>query len=509
MRQIPSNRNDKPLSQPDQRLHNLVIILTVLATLIRLWGINEHSYWFDEAREVLRSLEQWPDVLFVTDGADPPVYRLLLFPIAQITINEFWLRLPSVLFSSVSVYLSYRWLSGLALPRLGFVTALLMAISSVQIYYAQEVSQYSLTVFLAVLLLIAFEKAGRRGHLRDWTTLTAVTVTAFYSYYGLAWLLPILDLHLAWRIWRQRNRKRVIGFVSFHILIGVSLIVLYYSMLGRHINRFTTNKQLEPLFVQPGLMQSLQNFDNHFLQGFAEFFTIPFNNSPVEWLPVCFAFLIIGGSIYLWLNSETEKYLAIYFWGTLVVMYLARFVGLYPLGGRYSLAILPLFFMLIAAVILSLRRWPPLSYGLALLFISIQIFFWPNLFVEINPWLELPREALRPAVAYLNEQAQMEDVVYVYYGAGPAYEVYQRDSPLPTVYGTWFRNKPLSEKIMEIHQAARLSPRFWLVMSHIHQMEDEELLSGLAEGSPAYTLVDAYEDQNAAVYLLEKVENGP
>lgn len=489
-----------------EKIHWFVIILTGLALTVRLWDIGEHSYWFDEAREVLRALTTWPDVLFITDGADPPSYRLLLFPIAQFTVQEFWLRLPSALFSGASVYLAYRWLARQNLPYVGLVTALLMAVSSVQIYYAQEVSQYSFTVFLALLLLMTFDQAGRRGSLRDWVILTVVAVFSLYSYYGLAWLLPILDLHLMWRLWQQRSRKQYGRFLAAHLVIGLSIVVLYFTMLTIHMDRFSTNKGLEPLFVDPGWLASFQQFDNLFLNGFVTFFTIPFSSLPGRWVPLFFTLLVIFGSIYLCRNDKQTCHLTAYFWGTIFMLYLARFIGVYPIGGRYALAVLPLFFMLLAAAVVGLRRWPVAAYGLGLLLVGLQLFFWPQFAQSLNPWLELPRESLRPTVDYLNEQAEPEDVVYVYYGAGPAYRVYQMDSPLETVYGTWFRQLPMSEKIAEIHEAVGDAPRFWLAMSHIHEAEDEELLQALAESNPEFTIIDQYEAENAAVYLLQRAD---
>ena len=499
----------KTQTETDERngrhTQTIILALMLLAFLVRLWGISEHSFWFDEAREVLRSSTNWPDVLFITDGADPPIYRLLLFPIAQVTTHEFWLRLPSAIFSGAAVYLSYHWLNRLKQPRLAILTALLMAVSSVQIYYAQEVSQYSFTVFLALLLLIVFEQVGRQESVGNWVIFTIIIIVSLYSYYGLAWLLPILDLHLLWRIWQQRSRKQFANFVVAHVFIGLSIVALYSTMLSTHMARFSTNQQIEPLFVTPGVWASIRQFDDLFLDGFVAFFTIPFSSIPGNLVSLFFLLLIVGGSIHLCRKGRQTCVLTAYFWGTVVLMYLARFIGVYPLGGRYALAVLPLFFVLLSAAVDGLRRWPVLSYGLGFALVAIQLFFWPHFAGSINPWLELPRESLRPAVSYLNERADPDDLVYVYYGAGPAYRVYQMDSPLETVYGTWFRTWPLAEKLADVQQAVDSRSRFWLAMSHISAMEDADLLEGLATSEPGYIVIDSYRAENAAVFLLQRV----
>ncbi|HEX6387417.1 MAG TPA: hypothetical protein VF177_22345 [Anaerolineae bacterium] len=77
-----------------------------------------------------------------------------------------------------------------------------------------------------------------------------------------------------------------------------------------------------------------------------------------------------------------------------------------------------------------------------------------------NPWLDLPREELRPVVTYVQQWAQPGDFIYVYYGAVPAYKVYQPDSAYPTHLGQWFRGEPLEEKVGQIQQSVGNAPRF-------------------------------------------------
>ena len=55
------------------------------------------------------------------------------------------------------------------------------------------------------------------------------------------------------------------------------------------------------------------------------------------------------------------------------------------------------------------------------------VFFLPNWPTPVNPWQELPREEMKPIVAYLNQQIMPDDPVYVYYGAVPAYRVYNQN----------------------------------------------------------------------------------
>ena len=182
-------------------------------------------------------------------------------------------------------------------------------------------------------------------------------------------------------------------------------------------------------------------------------------------------------------------------------------LGYYRFGMRYGLPLLPFLLLFIAATIWELaRRWQLGASVVAGLVVATFLAFWPNMRLLPNPWLNLPREELRPVVAYVHQQAQPGDFIYVYYGAVPAYQVYQPELTYPTELGTWFRDWPLVEKISEIRRAVGDAPRFWLVMSHIHPSEDSALIDGLTEATPSYHLVDEYRTKNAATVLLQRDE---
>jgi len=487
------------------QVHRHVILLTLLGLALRLAGLGTHSFWYDEAREILRSMTPWPDILLVSEGADPPALRLLLSPITAITLNELWLRLPAVLFGVAAIYLAYRWLAALGYPRLGLTAAALLAFAPVEVYYSQEVSQYSLSVFLGLLVLIAFEQAARDGRWRDWTLLAVVSLAAFYTYYGLAWLFPALDLDLAWRTWHQRTRRRLVGFAGFHGIIAVGLFLLYRLMLAVQFERFAGDRNLPPRFVETGLAASLRTLDKELFVGFLRFFFTPWSRTVPKVIPVFFGGLLVLGSIALWRRGSAGRRIVYILLAVLLTMYIANGFGIYPFGSRYALFVTPLFFTLIAAFLQWLERWRHAAIIIASIIAVVFIAFSPNIHLLPNPWLQMPREELRPVLQHLHQQIEDGDFIYVYYGAKPAYQVYQPgDDEYPTELGPWFRFWPLEEKLEAVHQAVGERQRFWLVMSHIYRREDQELIDGLEQTTPAYHVIDEFRAQNAAAVLFQR-----
>ncbi|MEM7331904.1 MAG: glycosyltransferase family 39 protein [Chloroflexota bacterium] len=481
------------------REHQIVLGVTVVALLLRLYKLGDHSFWFDEGREILRIQTPWPELLFISDGADPPLFRLIHHPISLLTSSEIWLRMPAVLFSVTAVYLAFVWLNQLKRPRLGLMTAVLLAIAPVQIYYAQEVSQYSMTVALTLLLLITFERAGKHGRLRDWILLTVTCIISIYSYYGLAWLFPVFDLDLAWRTWKKRSRQQAIGFLAFHLWLGASIFVLYNFYLAEQFARVTRNEKVSAVFVNPGLMASLRRLDTQLFSEFATFLTTPFSLGAPDIVTWFFIALFFFGLLAL-SRHQNQAHLSILLVSLFLAIYVAYGYGFYPFGHRYGLLLSPLIFTAVSAGILWLWTWRPAGMISFALVIFIFIAFLPNLPFSPNPWLRLPRENIRPAVQHMNERLAPSDHIFVYYGAVPAYGVYQPTPPVPTTIGSWFRSEPLPDKLAEIETAVGTAPRFWLIMSHLDQNERDELIDGLIDSN--FDLSDRFIETNAEVMLF-------
>lgn len=159
-----------------------VLLVLLLATVVRLIGLDGHDLWFDEALEVARDRLPWPRILFHARGPDPPLFRVLMSPLASSTSSEFALRLPAVAFSVATIWLVWRWVARLGDARLALVTAALLALAPVQVHYAQEVSQYALAGCVGAAILLAMQRVLDRGDRRDWAALGATFVAAVLSY---------------------------------------------------------------------------------------------------------------------------------------------------------------------------------------------------------------------------------------------------------------------------------------------------------------------------------------
>jgi len=484
----------------------LILLLVLTALIVRLIGIGQHSFWFDEGLEIRRTFTSWPEILFSPEGPDPPGYRLLLTPFTHLAINETLIRLPSAIFGAFSVYLIYWWIRLLSQPKLGFVAAGLLTISPIAIYYSQEASQYSSVVFLSLLLLIAFERTIQNGSIRNWLFLGLTGLASIFTYYGLLLLFPVLDIRLLWKTWKARTKERTIGFFAVHLawILGLLFLYIYYIQV-----QYSHMQILQPTsFSDMTLGHVILRFFDELFHLVIRFQTTIFSDAIPAFLPSLFIVGIIAGMFMVWKLVPKGRHVIWSLIALVFIQYIAAAFGFYVFGLRYSLLLLPFLIFFLASLIWGIYRYTHLGgYLTGGLIVAVFLWFSPSMRLLPNPWMELPREELRPALQFLHEKKQANDFVYVYYGSGPAFQAYERDADYDYVIGPWFRDQAIEEKVSDITNAAQDYEQFWLVMSHIHLQENVELRDALSNPPYNYQISEEYTWDNAHVILFRKSQS--
>ncbi|MFW6153090.1 MAG: glycosyltransferase family 39 protein [Halobacteriota archaeon] len=186
---------------PDDRPWELILAVVVGAVL-RLHRLGAESLWIDEVFTVSMATEfSLRELLFEvpTFEPHPPLYNALMWGWVGLTgTSEAMVRLPSVAFSIATIPVLYLLVRRLFDRPTAAVATLLLAISPLQIWYAQEARMYALLVLLTVvsayLLLRLVESYDRR------VAVVYVLVGALLGYthvYGLFVLLA-QGLFAAW-----------------------------------------------------------------------------------------------------------------------------------------------------------------------------------------------------------------------------------------------------------------------------------------------------------------------
>lgn len=434
----------------------------VLGAALRFYQLGAESYWFDEIIMVHVTDQPAGDLvrqLFRTARA--PLYPLLGNVWVQLFgTGEAATRSLSAVFGTLSIPLMYRAGEKLFGARVGFISALIMALSPFHVYYSQEYRYYSLVMFVTVAAVLFFAEALDTGRLRHFLLFGVAGVVLFYAHpLAAALFIGALGLFfLLLLVWRRAARASLPAWVASQVLIviGAAPTLLLRFMRASNGTADTSTPLdgggLAPWWLEaPPIWEPVRTVGNFMILGIRY----------VRWLPALGAVLVFAAALFVvirrmggreWLaalratprrvRSQPEPWqrsaVLVLFWfvGPLVLAYLSSFTVLPVYVERYLSPAAPALYLLIAVVLVALADAVPevLSAGLvaALLAFSLQQYYardikeqWDEMaaFVEANA-------AEGDLIAFGSDFGNLEETVTIrqsfdwyYPGEAPACDV--------------------------------------------------------------------------------------
>lgn len=424
----------------------LPIALVLLALGLRLWQLDAHPFWFDERLELERASADLHTLLFGRPiDQDPPlgalVWRLWMAvgggPTDPLATSEWWMRLPGALLGAITVALAYAWASRHFGRRPARLFALLLAIAPVSVHYAQELNQYAAVPLLTLLILMAWERVVVRGRPADWRRLTLVSALSLFWHYSLAFVVGATCVNLAWRAWgrwdpkvSQTSRAPGTSRISWtswaswtsrisrtlwtswtprnsnfppllrHALwLGIILALLLWLGLA---DRAATPHLDQRLFgTSPA--KELDYLIDRLWREMVVFFALPFSGGPALVGAGAIGILAALGAPWLWRDSRGRidgvsgrDLLVVGFLLPIALGYPADILGLYPLGFRWLLHLLPLYLLAIATALEAFWRAQAGLGRLATALVALNLLLFLPQQDGWNPWMAVPREAADP-----------------------------------------------------------------------------------------------------------------
>jgi hypothetical protein len=144
--------------------------LASLALVLRLHGLADKSFWYDELFTWGRA--RLPLAQLTVDAfkhKQLPTYFMLVSPFASAAEPEWTLRLPSAIFGAVCVFFVASAAGELRGLVAGLVAGLLMALSPTEVQFAQEARPYMLGSALVLVALWGLLRIANRSAARPIT----------------------------------------------------------------------------------------------------------------------------------------------------------------------------------------------------------------------------------------------------------------------------------------------------------------------------------------------------
>jgi len=461
--------------------------------------LSNRSLWIDEARLALNVINKPLSALFqpldYKQGA--PVGFLALSKLAVLLFgnSEYALRLIPLLSGLAAILLFYavarRCIRREALP----VGVCLFAVSGPLIYYSSEFKQYSGDVAVGLLIVWLGTIVQSKPLKATRLALLAIVgaIAAWFSHPSLFVMAGVgLSLGFSAALKREWNRLIKLSIVGLFWLLSFALFYIV---------------SLQHLIHDPHILgyrwQAFMPFPPRSLSDAQWFIHTAFTvfRRPVGLLvPGIGLFACILGCISLFRrNRQTGAALLL----PILLAFLASGIGKYPITARTILFAAPLLIILVAEGVEYVRNSTMARTGVIGVLLICMLLIQPVFLAADRLATPHTKEEIRPVLRYVEQHRQEGDILYVYYGALPAFRYYcQRYERDERKFAAGVQSRTDWRKYYKDLEKLVGNERVWVIFSHIYKWQgvDEEklFLSYLNERGKR---LDRYIAEGASAYL--------
>jgi len=488
----------------------LLILILVLASLLRFYGLGIQSFWFDELITWQVSNQKNLTELFKAtrfNEGNPPLYGLVIyFIIKYIGDSESILRLPSAICSVISIFIIFLLGCKLYSYRDGLIASAITAVLARTIHYGQEARVYAmllLFIMLATLLWIKLLWYLNENKKPSFYTFSGYIITAIISsylhYFGL--YLIILQGLGAMMLFIRTSRIRL-----YIILIYLPIFLAYLPWLPAMLDQIIRG-ELYTWIPKPKLFS--------FARGYLRFLFNYSNALALATVPL-YSFLFIR-ILYNILRTKEYKNMRrmILSPDVLLILWLVvPFLGMYIksisstpiLTDRNLIISLPPAYLLLAR---SITQLPVRQKSQTIITFAITIFLILHLIYSRDFYSKPHKQQFREAVDYIVEHDNLyEDSIITGNSNLAAYYFQKKGSNRRVEMEYYFQRKGFNRGLEAVSNLSSVSelistrnPRYiWYICGHWN-CPDEAYVNYL---SKKFILRDSKKFIGTGVWLFER-----
>lgn len=460
----------KELDKFDILLWNIMLYGVLLR--VRQYLANR-SMWHDEANLALNIVERNFAALLQPLDYDQGAPLGFLYITKFFTLlfgnHDYIMRILPIVAGIVSLYFAYRLAKEYLEAGAPFFL-LLFATSWSLVYYASEFKQYASDVMAVVILFyFGFRALDDEATKKDMWTLGWIGFLLIWISHPAAFLVSGIGIALFGAKLLKRDfpsLPRIFGLgAAWMFSFGLNYLVSLRTLSADESLKQYWKNAFMPLPPWRDWGWFLKTYDVSLLR----YSGVGFQSDP---LPAILAALaLIGVIALLFRNWAIFLMLA----APLGMASIASMMGIYPIRGRLALFLLPFFFFLLAeafrALYALLKKWDWRVAGILYLALSLFI-LWTTLQNSFQILRAPSMNAhIKPVMAYISEEREAEDIIYIYHGARPSFNYYAPFYGLDEgniITGLDLANAQALEQFYK-HVGNKLdgNPRVWVIFSHI------------------------------------------
>ncbi len=486
---------EKFITNSPRRVYVLMSLLLLLsAACLRVHSISQRSLWLDEAIAANISRGTLSHTVFLVRAFDsaPIVHPLILYVTEKASTTPFAVRMPSLLSSLLAliVMLCMARIPSVA-HRAAWLSALMMTVSAIQIHYAQEVREYSLSVFYAALLLYCFLLYTSDTEGRHPLALYVALFVAPFVQYGLMLFSVGMLVALAILAFTGDRRRRALRVLIASCCLATGGVLSLFLTLRYQWGDVAW--YLDDYYYTRGtsLVRFVVRQTHHLVTAFLPGADI-----------AAFAVVGICFCLYWAVRSRIFPPLALLAFTSVGTVLVCAILHKYPYGPiRQCLFLSPVLCALAAVCIVQLidRVRRPLRTSLFAGIVCVTVLSGGMQIRAMKPYAEI--EDIQRILSALEVGAGPHDLVYIYPGAVPATDFYITPRDPRFLYGDYHQDAPNRYVTDILANADPRTGRLWLVFSHVYRNEDRWIVGGLSAGWEINPVLVA---QGSSLYLARR-----
>lgn len=457
----------------------LLISTITLGFFLRLYNLGKYAFWYDEVLVIWYSRRIWEMIRHFSTGLtpafDPPLFCLLLHFWSFLGKSEFILRLLPLSFGVLSIIAIYKVGQLLFNKKVGLISAFILAVSPLSVYYSQELKPYSLTTFFVLMSIYNLIKSLKDNRLRFWIGFIIFTILCLHSHFITVFLLIIVNFFFLYCYFIDKKYKVLLKkWVITQLVIGS----LYFPVMIGLLKKVSVWYGWPP---EPSFALVIQSFI-YFNMGF---------NAPaiVHCLAVLlFLPLFLRGILFSYKQKEYKNSIwLLLFWLfipiTMVVIVSAAISPIYI--ERVFLYSLPAYYIIIAFGLYKIKKQPIYLCVLTLLIIFSSLSL-KNYYQNIWPPIEflnctnhpgvIEKKEYKRAAKYVQDNFQKGDVIA--HSSNATYDsfLYYHDNELKE---NWVEPPDYKNKAsLKIQKAYRGTPPFLKLVKTNRTVDIEQIIKG-------------------------------
>lgn len=463
-----------------------LVLITVLASILRIYRLAHQSLWLDE----IFSLEGAVLGKSLSDsgllsGFQGPLYYFLLHFWANLGESDFLIRLLSVFLGIGAVISIYFLGKAIFDEKVGILSAFILSISPMHIWYSQEVRMYILLILSSVVAITFFIRAFEKNDRFSWLGYLFATTTSLYSHPSAVFL--IFGEWIFFIIMRKKYLSFLKRWLTYQMLVLLAIMPWLVGVLTRLLTT-TAGVGLETIGRGAGGVASFP---------LAAVGYVPFTYSvgysvgpsiaelheslalrqliPYWWilLPIFIIFSLTFMNGLLFIKKYPEKFLlliSLLLVPIISVIMLSVFKNM-TFNVRYTLAAFPAFILILSLGIVGFKS-KMTRFIICLLVVLVSAYSLNNYYFNER----YAKEDSRSAARYITMDSQLNDVILITSIREPFNYYYKGDLTVVGLYA----NEMISDKKMRqaIEQKTRGYNRVWLVLSRTWEVGSSEMIQG-------------------------------